>query len=238
MARASPWTPTSAGSSPSATRARTTSLSSLRPERSQEPRVLLRAATGFWILNPSAILDGNSVAGCQGLGRGYWYLPPKDYTPGSPKPIVTYAQKFEPVGKFRNNRVHGCFDGIFGEPEGAVTSSEQLFPKVGGEPKGYNLIARFDGFTATRIRNRAIWMRPMWFVFDNARVASNRKGVSLVTSGGLDGNPPGGWELLINSVVMGISTNNVDRWGPCPADQNGNWKWVRWASPSCPDAST
>ncbi len=156
------------------------------------------------------------------MGRGYWYVPPQDYYQDS-KPVFTYTTKNEVVGTFRNNRVHGCFDGIFGEPEGAVVS-EQLFPKVGGDPKGFNLIARFDGFTASRIRNRAIWMRPMWFVFDNARVATNRKGVSLVTSGGLDGNAPGGWELLVNSVVMGMSTNNVDRWGPCPTDINGNWK--------------
>src|SRR4029078_2835779 len=84
--------------------------------------------TGFWIINPTAILEGNSVAGCQGQGRGYWYVPP-----------ASGDLKFQPVGRFRNNRVHGCYDGIFGEPEGSVTSSTQLFPTVGGNPAGYNV---------------------------------------------------------------------------------------------------
>ena len=38
-------------------------------------------ASGFWIINPATNLIGNSIAGCQGVGRGYWYVPPKDGAP-------------------------------------------------------------------------------------------------------------------------------------------------------------
>ena len=159
--------------------------------------------TGFWIIHPSARLEGNSVAGCQGQGRGYWYVPPTE------GPL-----KFQPVGTFRNNRAHGCYDGIFAEGEEAVVSG-QLFPKVGGVDAGHSLFGRFEGFTASRIRNRAVWMRPAWNVFENARIATSREGVALVTSGGLDGNTPGVWGFLRHAVIVAISTNNVDRWGPC-----------------------
>lgn len=165
--------------------------------------------TGFWIINASAILEGNSIAGCQGVGRGYWYAPPQ-----------SGELQFQRIGKFRNNRAHGCYDGIFSENEAPVVT-QSLFPKTGDNAGGYNVIARFEGFTATRIRNRAIWLRPLWFAFENARVATSREGVSLVTSGGADGNAPGVWGLLKYGVVIGLSTNNVDRWGPC-ADQNRN----------------
>ena len=174
------------------------------PCNPKDGKYYVEPPTAFWIINPTAILEGNSVAGCQGQGRGYWYVPP-----------TSGAIKHLPVGKFRNNRVHGCYDGIFGEPEGPITSSTQLFPTVDGNPAGHNLIARFEGFTASRIRNRAVWMRPMWNTFENARIATSREGIALVTSGGLDGNGPGVWGLLKHSVVIGVSTNNVDRWGPC-----------------------
>ncbi|MEO5764704.1 MAG: G8 domain-containing protein [Casimicrobiaceae bacterium] len=173
-------------------------------------QVLYEAPSGFWIVNPTAALDGNSVGGCQSNGKGYWYVAPRN-TPGDAR----FALKFQPVGVFTNNRVHGCYDGVFGETD-AGTVVEQLQPKVNGDNNELNLIARFDGFTASRIRNRGVWMRPLWFVFENARVASSREDVSLVTSGGLDGNGPGAWGLLKHSTVVGWSLNNVDRWGPCP----------------------
>ena len=163
-------------------------------------------ASGFWIGNPSTALVGNSIAGCQGQGKGYWYVAP-----------TIGEQKFEATGKFENNRVHGCFDGLFGETdEGVVT--EQMFPRVGGSPVGQSVIAHFKGLTATRIRNRGVWMRPVWSVIEAGRFATSRDAVSLVSSGGLDGNAPGVWAMLKESVLVGVSTNNVDRWGPCPAN--------------------
>ena len=153
------------------------------------------------------MLIGNSMGGCQSIGKGFWYVPPAGQD-------SSFQLKFQPVGKFINNRAHSCYDGVFGETDTGV-KSEQLFPKVDGDNTKKNLVAQFDGFTAFRIRNRGIWMRPVWFVFENARVATSREGVSLVTSGGLDGNAPGVWGLLKDSTVVGVSKNNVDRWGPC-----------------------
>ena len=43
-----------------------------------------------------------------------------------------------------------------------------------------------------------------------------------MSSGGNDGNAPGVWALLKDSVLVGISTNNVDRWGPCPRADAGD----------------
>jgi hypothetical protein len=161
-------------------------------------------ATGFWIVNPSTELIGNSVGGCQGMGKGYWYVtPPKD-------PLLM----FNPVGTFRNNRVHACFDGVFAETE-MNTVTQQLFPR---NEKKENLVTTFDGLTATRIRNRGIWVRPTWNAITNGRFATNRDSATLVSSGGADGNAPGVWALLKDSVFVGVSANNVDRWGPCPDD--------------------
>lgn len=172
-------------------------------------------SSGFWVVNPGTVMEGNSIAGCQGMGKGYWYVPPQDAKG------VVYRQKFEPVGSFRNNRVHACYDGLFGETDTAAVS-DQLFPTSDGkpysdpDPASLNVIAHFKGLTATRIRNRGVWMRPLWTAVEDGRFATNRDSVSLVSSGGNDGNAPGVWALLKDSVLVGLSTNNVDRWGPCP----------------------
>jgi len=172
-------------------------------------------ASGFWIVNPGTRLEGNSIGGCQGIGKGYWYVPPQDGAPN--------ALKFVSSGVFTNNRVHACYDGLFTEPHFG-TYSEQLFPTKDGlgtsDPASVNVIGRFSGLTATRIRNRGAWMRPMWNVLENGRFATNRDSVTLVSSGGLDGNGPGVWALLKNSVVVGLS--NVARWGPCPSESLGD----------------
>ena len=71
--------------------------------------------------------------------------------------------------------------------------------------------------TITRMRDRGIWLRPSFWVIKNARLATiPRDSVSLVTAGGVDGTAPGNWALLEDSVLLGISLNNVDRFGPCP----------------------
>ena len=41
------------------------------PDKYYEP------ASGFWIVNPGTKLIGNSIGGCQGVGRAYWYVPPQ-----------------------------------------------------------------------------------------------------------------------------------------------------------------
>jgi hypothetical protein len=147
------------------------------------------------------------------VGRGYWYVPPKDGAPD--------ALKFKPLGEFQNNRVHGCYAGVYAEDEYSVRS-DQLFPHEDGLESGRPLIARLDGITATRNRFRGVWLRPTWFVVSNARIATNRENVTLVSTGGLDGNAPGVWLLLKDSVVVGLSMNNVDRFGPCPRDNHLN----------------
>lgn len=180
-------------------------------------QMYIEPASGFWITHPSAKLQGNSIGGCQGIGKGYWYVPAPDGASGAPK--------FDSTGSFVNNRVHACYDGLFSEGHFG-TVSDQLFPTQGGlstaEPTAVNVIGRFSGLTATRNRNRGVWMRPMWTVVENSRFATNRDSVTLVSSGGNDGNAPGVWAMLKDSVLAGISTNNVDRWGPCPSISLGD----------------
>jgi hypothetical protein len=171
-----------------------------------KPSEYYEPASGFWIINPATKLIGNSIGGCQGVGRAYWYVPPS--TQGS-------NLKFMPIGTFQNNRGHSCYAGVYAEQENDVVS-EQLQPHKDGAPKGPSEFNVIDGITITRMRDRGIWLRPSYWVVKNARLATNRHSVSLVTAGGVDGTAPGNWALLEDSVLVGISRNNVDRFGPCP----------------------
>ncbi|MGA9721388.1 MAG: G8 domain-containing protein, partial [Candidatus Binatus sp.] len=168
--------------------------------------VYIEPASGFWITNPGTQLTGNIIDGCQGVGVGYWYVPP-------PNPS---NNQFLPIGTFRNNRVSGCFDGLFGEGAYSESSSSLIHPTKDGTPATRNLLAEFDGLTASRVRDRGVWMRDQWFVVNNGRFATSRDSASLLTAGGIDGATPGDWMLVENSVLEGMSQNNVDRFGPCP----------------------
>lgn len=178
-----------------------------KPSQYSEP------ASGFWIVNPATKLIGNSIGGCQGVGRAYWYVPPTTASNTGKPDLVNL--KFKPIGEFRNNRAHSCYAGLYVEPENFV-ASEQLQPHLGGTLAGESVFNVIDGFTVTRMRDRGIWLRPSFWVVKNARLATNRDSVSLVTAGGVDGTAPGNWALLKDSVLVGISLNNVDRFGPCP----------------------
>jgi hypothetical protein len=178
-----------------------------KPTQYSEP------ASGFWIVNPGTKLIGNSIGGCQGVGRAYWYVPPTTASNTGKPDLVNL--KFKPIGEFRNNRAHSCYAGLYVEPENFV-ASEQLQPHQGGTLAGESVYNVVDGLTVTRMRDRGIWLRPSFWVVKNARLATNRDSVSLVTAGGVDGTAPGNWALLKDSVLVGISLNNVDRFGPCP----------------------
>ena len=185
-----------------------------------DPNQYYEPASGFWIINPSTKLIGNSIGGCQGVGRAYWYVPPK--TSGS-------TLKFRQTGTFKNNRAHSCYAGLYAEPENEIFS-DQLLPHAGGTLAGDSVFNVVDGFTVTRMRDRGIWLRPSFWVVKNSRLATNRHSVSLVTAGGVDGTAPGNWALLQDSVLVGLSLNNVDRFGPCPyrgLERAGHRRYVR-----------
>lgn len=184
------------------------------PKACQPGEFYTEPASGFWITNPTTELIGNAIGGCQGVGRGIWWVTP-------PQPIevngVVRDLKFSPLGAFFDNRAHACYAGFYGEEEYSVVSTV-LVPHGGGTSTGQPIIAQLDGMTATRNRFRGVWLRPTWFVVQDGRFATSRENVSLVTSGGIDGNAPGVWALLQDSVIAGISANNADRFGPCPKD--------------------
>jgi G8 domain len=179
-------------------------------------------SSGFWITHPTINLIGNSIGGCQGAGKGYWYL-------------ANPANQYAHLGRFRNNRAHGCFSGLYAEND-VGTNGAFLSSREGGMFGGQDKLMVFDGFTGFRIRDRGIWLRPAWFVVKNARLATVRDAVSLLTAGGADGVVPGGWLLFKNSVVVGISSNNVDRFGPCPyPDQAGQGTGFQGENVGCID---
>ena len=151
-------------------------------------------ASGFWIINPGTNLVGNSIGGCQGVGRAFWYVPPglviDTQTYNAQKRQELQDLKHRLVGQFKNNRGHACYAGLYAENEFGV-ASEILNPRAGGVPSGQPVIARFEQFTATRNRKRGVWLRPNWYVLSDARLATNVENVTLVTAGGLDGLAPG-----------------------------------------------
>lgn len=174
-------------------------------------------ASGFWITNLAGnTFTGNSVAGCQMRGRGYWLLP-----------ASTAAATG--TGTFADNRAHGCYVGFDTASDDGVTGALLYTPQgacLAGNSQGSatncDVVAQFDSLTASRNRDRGIWVRASWYGITNARLATNRDSVSLVSSGGTEGSPPGEWSLLRDAVVVGISANNPLRFGPCPyPGQNG-----------------
>jgi hypothetical protein len=187
--------------------------------------VYFEPPNGFWITNPSTKLMNNSIAGCQDVGKAYWYVPTRDSSVTAAKFIPIGSQYSGPdpakFGLFQNNSGHSCYSGVYGEDDGLV-SSDQLFGYQGGTHDATHqaVVDEFDGINLSRIRDRGVWLRPTFFVVKDARIATSRDGVSTVTSGGVDGNYPGVWGALLNSVIVGISTNNVDRWGPCGSKVN------------------
>ncbi|MGH8225619.1 MAG: G8 domain-containing protein [Gammaproteobacteria bacterium] len=173
----------------------------------------IEPASGFWIQNPATTLIGNAIGGCQGVGNGFWWVPPvTPITVSGTSVNLTY----QPIGMFENNRAHACYQGFYGDSSIGGVLAGTLTPQVEKNGAFPSVIATFDEVTATRNRFRGLWIRGSWFVVKDGHFASNRDNISLLTSGGIDGNPPGAWDLLEDSALVGLSENNPGRWGPCP----------------------
>jgi G8 domain len=185
------------------------------------PNVYFEPPSGFWLTNPSTKLVGNAIAGCQDDGRAYWYVPPGSPVNGVDAQFIPIGSQYstndpDKYGLFENNRASACYAGIYDEQD-VLNGPGQLFGYQDGihDANHQAVVDEFDGVTLSRIRDRGIWIRPTFYVVKDARIATTRDGVSLVTSGGVDGNYPGVWGLLTHSTIVGMSQNNVDRWGPC-----------------------
>jgi len=197
--------------------------------------------SGFWILNPSARLIGNSIAGCQDTGAAYWYIPPPDPNLNAVKfipigPDTLYNPDTQVHGVFQNNRGHGCYRGLNDDPF-EMPTADQIFGYSNAAKSNLNhpVVDEFDGLTLSRIRDRGLWLRPVFFFVKDGRFATNRRSISFVTSGGADGNYPGVWSLESHSTMVGLSNNNVDRFGPCGAKIKVSNNVVRGGMQGCID---
>ena len=178
----------------------------------------IEPASGFWIQNPGTSLIGNAVGGCQGVGSGFWWVTPQNSIATGTKQVSLFYEK---MGTVKADRAHACYNGFTddGTP-GGINTVSPLFPHQEPNYASPSVITTFDGVTATRNRFRGLWLRTSWFVVRNGHFATNRDNVSLLTSGGIDGNSPGAWNLVEDSALVGLSLNNPGRWGPCPYQQN------------------
>ncbi len=190
-------------------------------------------AAGFYITNPNNTFTDNSIGGCQGQGRGFWYLPfPTETSGGGSCPslsagnhtcntqqLSTNAPLLE--GLFANNRAHACYNGLDTASDSGADNVSIVACPLAPQFNHDDVYTMIEGMTATRNRNRGIWVRPGWYVVDNARVATNRDSITVVSSGGTEGSPPGEWSVVSNSILAGISANNPGRFGPCPYPGQG-----------------
>ncbi|MBV8073686.1 MAG: G8 domain-containing protein [Acidobacteriaceae bacterium] len=197
--------------------------------------VYFEPPSGFWITNPSAKLMGNDIAGCQDDGKAYWYVPAPDAGNNAAKFIPVGADYPEPHGVFEKNRGHSCYQGLYDDQDVAHADSLFGYQNATHDAQHQQVVDEFDNVTMSRMRDRAIWLRPTFFFVNNARIGTSRDGATLLTSGGVDGNYPGAWGLLKHSTIVGVSTNNVDRWGPCGAKVLAGGLQVRGAQMGCID---
>ncbi len=188
------------------------------------------ASSGFWITNPANNLRANSIAGCQDQGIGLWYNLISNNGPSDPGTANL------PLGTVTNNRAHGCYYGLNTPAQPPSTPGANRNGNYAPQDSQQrDLLAHFDGITVTRNRDFGIWARPSWYVFSNGRMATNRQGASLVSSGGIEGSPPGVWSLITGSVFVGESVNNPGRFGPCPYYADGVTPNPNIDSPVCPE---
>ncbi|MDE3018811.1 MAG: hypothetical protein KGI53_07320 [Nitrospirota bacterium] len=164
---------------------------------------------GFWITNLGNAFVNNSVAGCQGPGRGYWLLAQGPTTTGYPE--------------FTGNRVHGCYNGI--DNDDTTGNTVQPYPMLSSTAQYAPVLLLTDN-TITRSRNKAAWFRNWYATLHNHRFATNLRGFSLLVGGGPEGTFPGFWGLVYQNVIAGMTRNNVERY---PACSSAGWQ------PECTD---
>jgi hypothetical protein len=154
--------------------------------------------SGFWITNLANTFVNNSVAGCQGPGRGYWMLSQGSANNGYPE--------------FTGNRVHGCYNGI--DNDDTTGNTQQPYPMASSTAKHAPVLLLTDN-TITRSRNKAAWFRNWYATLHNHRFATNLRGFSLLVGGGPEGTFPGFWGLVYQNVIAGMTRNNVERYPAC-----------------------
>ncbi len=125
------------------------------PSDYQIHRFRVVGPAGIWITNPDNTIEGNAVAGCDGVA--YWYGLPE-----SPTGLSVGAQGYEPrktnIKSFRHNRAHTVasglhFDHSHNQEQDAIVDAPYL-----PEEDGVGVWAKVSDFTCYKM-NRGWWTR-------------------------------------------------------------------------------
>jgi len=156
----------------------------------------------FWVTNPDNRLVGNSAAGSEGIG--IWYALPE--SPTGPSVGQPDLPRRTPLREFRDNVVHsnrrgGLFVDHGPRPDGEVETTSYRPVANPSDPQAEPVPAVFDGLTAYKNRQRAVWLRGHEHRLTNAVLADNQIGATFASSE----------SFLEDALVAGETANPVGR---------------------------
>ncbi len=166
----------------------------------------------FWITHPGNDFVGNVAASSE--GTGFWYGLPEHPT-GPSYAIFDGANTWPrrtPLGLFVDNLAHSnSADGLHVDrgPTSDLTGVETTSYRPRQDPANPNsnpVLAVFEGFSAYRHRNGAVWTRGDHTVLRNALLVDNAIGATFASN----------LTRIENSIVVGESANlgHVFSWEP------------------------
>ena len=172
-------------------------LGTQRPDTDHGQTAVLPSDAGypgpatFWITNPANTLRGNVAAG--GDGVGFWYALPQHPTGLSAAGGTNVWPQHSALEVFSGNVAHSY--GSFGldvdhgpNPDGTTGTTYYDPRATPSDPKSAAVPARFEGFTAYKIRNQGVWMRGSNLTLTGATLADNAIGATFAASNtGIEG---------------------------------------------------
>lgn len=177
----------------------------------------------YWITNPANTLRGNVAAG--GDGVGFWYALPQHPTGLSAANGGGIWPQRTPLGVFSGNVAHSY--GSFGldvdhgpRPDG-TTGTAYYAPRVNpADPNSAAVPARFENFTAYKVRDEGAWLRGSGLTLSNPTLADNAIGTTFAAdASGLEGGLVVGETANLGSPASWEAKGDGGRSLPKPWDQ-------------------
>ena len=152
----------------------------------------------YWITNPDNKFVGNHAAGSDGFG--FWFALPEHPTGLSDADKHLWPRR-TPLKLFRNNTAHSNDrDGLNVDngpkPDGHTETTNYEPIQDPSDPDSAPVVARFEGFTAFKNRNRGVWLRGANHVVTGT-FGDNRSAATFASSD----------SFLEDSLVVGFSAN-------------------------------